>query len=453
MSCCTNSLQTNKTYTEVGENTLIRNRTVKNAAWIIGCKIFQAVLGLLITMLSARYLGPSGYGLINYAASIVAFFVPIMQLGLNAILVQEIVNYPEREGETLGTALVMSFTSGIACIIGTAAFSLIVNVGELETIIVCVLYSLLLIFQSLEMIQFWFQAKLLSKFTSISMLVSYAIVSLYKIILLVKGSHIYWFAISQALDFCIIAVALLIVYKIIGTQKLSFSLSRAKEMFGKSKHYILSALMVTVFAETDKIMLKIMLDESAVGHYSAAVNCAAMTTFVFVAIIDSSRPSIFEGKNESKSIFEDRLKLLYSIVIFLALMQSAFITVFAKPIVGILYGSGYSSTVNALRIIVWYTTFSYIGSVKDIWILAEGQQSLLWAINLSGAIANIVLNATLIPILGMNGAAIASLVTQFFTNVIMTYLIKPIRPNSKIMIQSLNPKYFISAVKTLLRKG
>ena len=177
-----------------------------------------------------------------------------------------------------------------------------------------------------------------------------------------------------------------------------------------------------------------------------------MTTFVFVAIIDSYRPSILEGKNEAEHIFEDRLKLLYSLVIFLSLIQCVCITIFAKPIVAILYGSEFVPTISVLRILVWYTTFSYIGSVKDLWILAEEKQSLLWIINLSGAVGNIVLNAILIPICGVNGAAIASLVTQFFTNIVMTYIIKPIRPNNKIMIKALNPQHLILATKKLLKK-
>ena len=105
-----------------------------------------------------------------------------------------------------------------------------------------------------------------------------------------------------------------------------------------------------------------------------------------------------------------------------------------------------------MRILVWYTTFSYIGSVKDIWILANDKQSWLWLINLSGAISNITLNSILIPILGIDGAAIASLVTQFLTNVVVVCILKPIRPNSRIMIQSLNPKYLISSAKKLLKK-
>lgn len=434
----------------------MNNRTVKNAAWIIGCKIVQALLGLVVTMLSARYLGPSGYGLISYAASIVAFFVPVMQLGLNGTLVQEIIYNPQKEGETLGTALTMSVVSAVACMIGTISFVALTNAGETETLIVCALYSVLLLTQSQELIQYWFQAKLLSKYASVSMLVAYSVVSAYKIVLLITGSHIYWFAIAQAMDTGIVVTSLLVIYRKIGSAKLRFSWTRAKEMFRRSKHYILSGLMVTIFAQTDRVMLKMMVDEAAVGYYSAAVTCAAMSAFVFVAIVDSMRPTILEGKKQQEQIFRDRMKLLYAIIIVLALAQSVVITLLAKPIVHVLYGSAYGPTIVALRIVVWYTTFSYLGAVRDIWILAEGKQHYLWIINLSGAALNVILNAALIPVWGISGAAVASLVTQFFTNVITGYFIRPIRPANRILMASLHPKMLrvlAGNVGVLLGKG
>ena len=73
------------------------NRVAKNAAWIIACKIVQSLITLVIGMLTARYLGPSNYGLITYASSLVAFALPIMQLGMANILVRELVDHPTRE--------------------------------------------------------------------------------------------------------------------------------------------------------------------------------------------------------------------------------------------------------------------------------------------------------------------------------------------------------------------
>lgn len=431
----------------------MHSRTVKNAAWIIGCRLVQAVIGLAVTMISARYLGPSGYGLINYAASLVTFFVPIMQLGLNSTLVQEILNKPEQEGETMGTALVLTFVSGIACVIGVGAFSAFANQGETQTIFVCVLYSLLLLSQSLEMIQYWFQAKLLSKYTALTVLAAYIAISIYRITLLVAGKSIYWYAVSQAIDYAIIAIALLFIYNRLPTQKLRFSLTRANEIFGRSKHYIISAMMITVFAQTDRVMLKIMIDEAAVGYYSAAITCAGLSSFVFVAIIDSARPTILNGKKKSDEVFQYRLKLLFTLVIGLALLQSAAFTILSNLVIGILYGSAYAPSVSALRIVVWYTTFSYLGAVRDIWILAENKQKYLWIINLSGASVNICLNAFMIPVYGINGAAAASLITQIFTNVMMGFILKPIRPCNRLMLQSLNVRLFFVQVKELRKRN
>ena len=87
----------------------MHSKVVSNATWIIGCKIIQAIVGLIVSMLTARYLGPSRFGVISYAQSITAFFTPIMQIGLTNILVQEVINYPEEEGAIVGTATLMSF--------------------------------------------------------------------------------------------------------------------------------------------------------------------------------------------------------------------------------------------------------------------------------------------------------------------------------------------------------
>lgn len=430
-----------------------KNRVVKNASWIIGIQIVKSLLGLVISMLTARFLGPSNFGLINYAASIVAFVTPIMYLGLNGVLVQEIVNTPEKEGEILGTSVTMTFLSSLLCVIGVISFAAAVNRGERETVIVCALYSTLLIFQSLELLNYWFQAKLLSKYASGVALFAYAVISGYKIYLLAAHKSIYWFALSNALDYMIIVIGLFIVYKRLGGGRLRFNLSTARLLWGKSRYYIVSNMMIAIFAQTDRIMLKLMINDAAMGYYSAAVACAGMTGFVFVAIIDSFRPLIFDDKKTDEIRYEKDMCRLYGIIIYLSLLQSLVITLFSGLIIKILYGAAYSASINALKLIVWYTTFSYLGSVRNIWILAENKQKYLWIINLSGALANVALNYILIPITGIMGAALASLVTQIFTNVIIGFIIRPIRYSNTLMLRALNPKEMTKAIKVLIKRG
>jgi len=427
---------------------IFKNKIAINASWIITVRIVQAILALIINMLTARFLGPSNYGLINYAASIVAFATPIMSLGFANVLVQEYVNHPEEEGKILGTSILLSFFSSLVCIGGVFTFTLIADAGQEITNIVVLLYSLILIFQAFELIQYWYQAKLLSKYMAIVSLVAYILVSVYKVVLLILKADIYLFAIANSIDYLLIALLLFVVYKKLGGQRISFSGEIGKRMFAKSRHYIVSSLMVTIFAQTDKIMLKQMIDESAVGYYSAAVSCAGMTSFVFVAIIDSFRPVIFEHKkNKDETGYELNIERLYSIVIYLALLQSLAMTILAPFIIQILYGNDYQPSVLALRIIVWYTTFAYMGSIRNVWILGEGKQKYLWLLNLGGAITNVVLNFILIPVWGIYGAAAASLITQAFTNIAMNVIVWPLRHNNVLIIKSLNPRLIINLFK------
>ena len=424
----------------------MHNRVIRNASWLVGVKLIQSVLGLIVSMLTARYLGPANFGLINYAASLVAFCMPIMQLGINGILVQEIINSPHREGEIMGTAVLMNVVSGVFCVAGLIAFSTISTPRSTETTIVCALYSINMLMEAVHILQYWFQAKLMSKYTSLSMLAAYIIASVYQILLLIARKSVYWFAISKALDVAIIDVILIVLYYRCGGQRLRFSWKVSRNMLQRSKYYIVANMMVVVFAQTDRVMLKMMVDDAATGYYSAAVTCTGMTSFVFSAIIDSMRPSILENKKKNEICYRKYMATLYSVVIYLSLAQSIIVTGLAPLIIRIMYGEAYSLSISALRIIIWYTTFSYLGAVRNVWILAENKHNILWKVNLAGALANVMLNVLLIPIWGVNGAAIASLVTQIITNVVLCFVVHELQPTVGLMKDSLNIKLLYTAL-------
>lgn len=426
---------------------MLNNKIVQNASWIVGCKIAQSVLSFVVTMLTARYLGPSNYGLVSYAASLVAFVTPIAQLGLGNIQVQELVNDEENEGRILGTTLLLNIFSAILCVIGIVSFSFLANRSESETIIVCALYSIILFFQGAELLQYWFQTKYISKYYAITSLIAFAIVTAYRVVLLINGCNIYFFAVANAVDYAIITVALLFIYYKLGGQKLKFSVSIAKRLLRKSKHYIVADMMIAVFSQTDRIMLKMMLNESATGIYSAAMSCASMANFVYTAIVSSFRPAIFSEYKVSETRFNARMKQLYSLIVYLTVIVCLLVTVLAGPIIHVVYGSEYAEAILPLQICVWYSVFSYIGVVRNIWVLAKDKQKYLWIINLSGAVGNILLNYMMIPAYGVAGAAIASLLTQFLANIIVSSIIPGIRPSIGLLLRSLNPMHCISIIK------
>ena len=77
-------------------------------------------------------------------------------------------------------------TSIVSGSFGVIAFTAIANPNDPETMLVCVLYSISLVFQATEILQYWFQAKLLSTYIAITSLAAYVVVSAYRCFLLIK---------------------------------------------------------------------------------------------------------------------------------------------------------------------------------------------------------------------------------------------------------------------------
>ena len=415
-------------------------KVLKNAGWIIACKVVKAVLMFIVTAITARYLGTYNYGLINYAAGLVSFVVPIMRLGLDSVMVHEIINRPNEEGKVIGTIMGMASASSLLCIVGVVAFTMMVNVGETDTIIVCAIYSLMLFFQAFELIHYWFQAKFLAKFSALAMMISYIIVTIFQIVLVLIKVNVYFFAISYSLDYFLISLILVFVYKKQGGYALKFSFSLAKKLFSVSKYYIIANLMTSILSQIDIVMIKLMISTEAAGIYATAHTCETMLSFVFYAIIDSFRPEIFSGRNESIETFEKRMIELFSIVIYFSLFTSTMITLFSPLIIKIMYGNEFVAAVDILRVAVWFANFSFLGTVRNIWILAEGKQKYILVINTFGAVCNVLLNYFMINSLGIMGAALASVVTNILMNVVLVFIIKPIRRSGTLMLKGLNFK-------------
>lgn len=425
----------------------MNKKVVKNASWIIGCKIAQSILAFFISMLSARYLGPSNFGLVGYAQSVTVFMAPIMQMGFNYILVREIINHKEEEGKIIGSSILVSVISSIGCMIAIFLFAFISSPNDKDSIIVCVLYSISLIFQAGELVAYWYQAHYLSKYPSLVSFFAYTIVSAYKVFLLSTEKSVYWFAVSYAIDYCIIAFVLIILFKCKSKQKLEFSLTVAKRLISNGKYYILSALMINVFLQTDRIMVKMMVGNSEAGYYIAASTCTGLLAFVFAAINDSMRPLVLENKKNRSCLYEKSIISLYSIIIYLALIYAMILCAFSNTIVRLLYGVDYVAAVPILQVLSWYTVFAYYGGAKDVWVLAEEKQKYLIYLNGAGAIANVTLNFFLIKTCGGVGAAIASLITQMITNVLIVQFIPDLRPNNRFLLLSLNPRNLMQIMK------
>lgn len=412
------------------------NRFFSNVMWDMGGKIFQMVLTLVVGMLTARYLGPSNYGVIGETASYVSFFSVICQLGFTSTAVKEIMDDKEKEGEILGTSIFFRVCTSLISTVAITCLLYVLKDGDRLIVWVAFLQSLSLIFQSFEMIHYWYQSRLETQVSVKIQSIAYVIMAAYKIALLAFGKSVEWFAFSTALEAAVVGAALLLVYGRGEGKKLSVSLRAGKEMFKRSYHFILSGLMVTIYSEMDKIMLGEMLSETAVGYYTAATKVSSMWSFVLTALINSSRPVIISSRSKSQELYVKQNKRLYAAIIWIGIAAGLAITVLGKIIIYIMYGAEYLPATSSLQISAWYTMFAMLGSARGIWIVCEEKAKYVKYYLGVGAVLNIILNYTLIPIWGPGGAAAATLVTQIFTAVLAPAMFKETRVYTKYVLEA-----------------
>lgn len=415
----------------------LKNKEAKNAGWLIAGKVVQMVLSLFVGIFTARYLGPGNYGLINYGMAYVTFFTALCNLGLNSVIIKDFIDYPEEQGEAIGSSILMRLVSSILSAITIVGIVCIVDAGEPTTIFVVALCSVGAIFHVFEIINYWFQAQYKSKITAIATLFAYIAMSMYKIVLLILEKNIFWFAFATSVDYIVIAVFLLLAYKKFNGPKLKFSFRKSKALLQSSYHYIFSSMMVAIYAQTDRLMLKQIIGDSEVGYYSTATAICSMWVFVLAAIIDSMYPSILRLYGKDEKAFDKKNRQLYAIVFYTSFVVSAVFLLLGDFIVELLYGAEYRPSVPVLKIATWYTAFSYLGVARGAWIVSEGKQKYLKYMNGAAVVVNVFLNLALIPAMGASGAALASLITQIATAILLPLCFREMRPNAVLMLEAI----------------
>lgn len=423
---------------------LFKSKFVANTGWIIGQQIVHMVLSLIVGMLSARYLGPANYGVINYVSSFVTLFSSIATLGMDSVVVKELIDRPDEEGTVLGSGIFLRAISGFLSSIAVVLIVFILNPGETETVIVAVLYSICLIFRSFELLDCWFQRHLASKYTSIAKTLAYIAVSGYQIVLLMSARSVEWFAFATSLNYIVLAIILILFYRKQGKDKLKVDLKSGLGTLKNSYHFIISGLMVSLYGQMDKMMLKSMVDSTAVGLYSTANYICTMWIFIPTAIINSARPIVMSEKKNSEESYLYRLEQLYSGIIWISIFVSIVVSVFGSFIIQILYGDQYTGAIDALKILIWCETFSMIGTARGVWIVSEGKNKYVKYYLVYGVIVNAILNYLLIPLIGIVGAAIATLVTQIVTSIIAPLFYKETRIHTKYVFEAFVCKWFFS---------
>lgn len=383
-----------------------------NTSWLFAEQVLRIIAGLFVGIYVARYLGPEQFGVYSYAIAFVALFGTIARLGLDGIVVRDLVNHPEEPHVYLGTAFWLKLIGALVTLV-LLAIAVQFTSNDATTNFYIFIIASGLVFQSFDVVDFHFQSKVLSKYVSISRLIQLALSSALKLYFIFIQADLFWFVMVSLVDQISLALSLIIAYwrQKVGSFFGCFELGTAKAMLKNSWPLILSGIAISLYMRIDQIMIKEMLGEREVGLYSAAVRLSEAWYFVPVIVTTSLFPAILNAKKLNPKLYSERLQRLYTIMIYSAVGVALPLTFMAENIVVTLYGIHYQDAGLVLAIHIWAGIFVALGVVNGAWFLAENLQKLATINTLIGAAVNVIMNYFLIPIYGIAGVAFATFVS------------------------------------------
>ena len=364
----------------------------------------------------ARYLGPEKFGVFSYALAFVALFSSISKLGLDGIIVRDLVNEPEKRDLYLGTAFWLKILGALLAGFGVI-IAIIITPNEYTTKLYISIIASGLIFQSFEVVDFYFQSRVLSKYVSICKMSQLLISSILKLYLVSKNEELFWFVLVSVIDQASLGVALAYAYsrQRVGLFYFHFDKNIAKKLLISTKPLIISGIMVSVYSNIDRVFIKEMLDTKEVGLYAVATGLTGALYFIPTLIANSLFPAILNAKKQSEDIYNRRLSLLYKAIFFFGLCACVFISVFAEPIIIFLYGSKFLESAGVLQVYIWNLLIVCFSAIFGNWLLSENLQYLVPRFTFVALVLNVLGCWALIPLWSIKGAALATFGAQLIS--------------------------------------
>lgn len=413
-------------------------KIIRNVGWLSGEKVLGMIVNLSVGIYVVRYLGSEDFGKLSYCLSLVGMFTAIAKLGLDAIVVRNLVQEEESTEQILGTAFILKFIASLATVALIIYVTSILN-EDPQIYGITIIIALGLVFNSFEVIDFWFQSKVRSGSIVIVRSIQLILTSVTKLLFIALGLPLSAFVWLFLVDGILRAFGTLWIYvkqnKSIFLWK--FNWAKATDMLRDSWPLILSGVMVTIYMKIDQVMLGNMASNEAVGNYAAAVRFSEVWYFVPIAICSSVFPSIIRAKQRSKQEYYDKLQQLYDLMAWMSLAIAIIMTFISGTLITTLLGEGYAEAGNILAWHIWAGPFVFLGVARGQWLIAENLTHFSFAITLLGAITNLLLNFLFIPHYEGLGAALATVISYGVSTHLACILYPPLFKSGWMLTKAL----------------
>lgn len=418
---------------------ILRNRLLGDSMFIMFANLFGQGVNFFIGVKVANFLGPDSLGDLSFANSIVGIFIVLSTLGLDNIVVRELVKGEYKTGELLGTSFGLKFTGGIFML------SLLIAVGSSTVDERLIVHAILLIgssvvFNSLNCVDFLFKAKSKNFYPSVARMLAVVVTSVYKLYLVSETvEDIRYFALAYSLDAMIVVTMLVVFYfkgsigSIFGWK---FKMTLAKRLLRNSLPLILTGLVISVYMKIDLVMIKSMLTSFDAGQYAVAVRMSEIWYMIPVAISTSYFPSIIRAKDDRET-FDKLFTKLTSRLASLALILSVLVTFLAPVIMRILFNEEYDHSVDVLKIHIWASLFIFIGQPARKSVVVFNLQKYTLMVTAIAALVNVILNYWLIEAWGISGAAFSTVISYALGSFLLYGCFKPTQAIFLLQVKSL----------------
>lgn len=415
------------------------------------------LFGMVISIFITRYLGAEDFGKYTYFGVIYAIVASFANFGMQQIVTKELAAKTEKQKDIICATLILAAISSALTWIGINVIQYFT--GFLESIEIIFL-GVLCIFNICTVFQYYlisiYQMKnivLLKNILLIIMLIIYGIS-------IVKKFPVLWFELIYTIkESCMLGI-FLIAY-LISKERDKFRLQRVEagevikiisKLIKLCFPLMLAGLSVTLYLKIDQLMIKEMLNEVQLGIYSSGIKFVEIFFNLPSAVTIGVLPYFSAKYLNNREDFWDKYKKLASGLNFCAYVFAIMLTIFGKWLINLVYGVEYTDAGIILIIYVWSTVAVCMGCVRGIYLSILEYSKLSFVFSVLSAAVNILINYLLIPIMGIKGAAVASIISYFLQSFIFTSCCPSLRKIFKIQCWALYGFiFYIKDIKRVFR--
>lgn len=418
----------------------------RNTSWLFVDRVVRLGAVLVTGIFVTRYLGPELFGELSYASALVGIFFALTSMGLDDILVRDLVRRPERRDQLMGTAVAIKF--GGAAVLFTTVMVLAVMKGLDTTKLTMVLLIACAEFlKPFTIVEQYMYAHVQGRTAAVVNMVTVVLASIFRLGLVLVHAPLVWFATAYVVEMALGAMAFLIAYRWMGLgwRKWKYDKRTALYLLNQSWPLVIFGLALYVQAKVDQVMIGDILRktlgeaqaDAEVGQYTLALKMIESLGFVPGIVVASLAPAVTRARRENRQLYVDRLVNQYRLMFILFLVVSVPLYLMAEPIMVFLYGEEFRAAGHLLALFAIRLFFTNMGVAKSSFITNESlfKYSLVTAV--VGAVLNISMNYVLIPTYQSIGA-IWAMIGSFFVSIFLVDLFfKEARPNFVWMMRGI----------------